>query len=174
MSRTVSITNPTRNAITAVATAPAYFISIAWSTPSYLTTGPTTPWNGYNWLTEAVTVSGLSWSRDGTQVGTLRIVNNDQRYSALVMVEGVADVAINIWAYDQSATAVGDPLKVFSGVGGRAEFDDDTVTISLRSSKAGVSFSPRTRISPAGGFNHLPPRGTEIPWGSTKYVLEGR
>jgi hypothetical protein len=155
-------------------TKPAYLIHINWSTPVYLTTGATLAWGGSNWTSEVVDLSGLDWSGEGLAGATLRLGNNDQRYSALVLAEGVADVEVAVYAYDQAATAAGDPVCVFTGVGGRVTLDDDAVTVALRANKARALMCPRTRVSPASGFNHLPPRGTVIMWGSQRYVLEGR
>ena len=169
-----SLSSPTSAAVGAVVTRPAYLIQINWSTVSRLTTGATLDWNGYTWSSEDVDLSGLQWGNEGLKGATLRLGNNDQRYSALVLNEGVADVAVAVYAYDQAATATGDPVKVFSGVGGKVDLDDDRVTIALRATKSRALTCPRTRISPANGFNHLPPRGTVIMWGAQRYVLEGR
>jgi hypothetical protein len=169
-----SLSSPTGAAVGAIVTQPAYLIQINWSTVSRLTTGATLTWGGYSWLSESVALSGLQWGKDGLQSATLRLGNNDQRYSALALNEGVADVPIVVYAYDQAATAAGDPVKVFEGVGGKVDLNDDTVTITLRTAKARALTCPRTRVSPANGFNHLPPRGTVIMWGTQRYVLEGR
>lgn len=169
-----ALTPATAAALGLPTTQPAYLVAIDWSTPAHLTTGVTLTWNGITWAAEDADLSGLDWGSDGLNDATLRLGNNDQRYSALVLAEGVADVPIVAYAYDQAATSAGDPVKVFEGVGGAVSLDDDTVTITLRTAKARALTCPRTRISPANGFNHLPPRGTVIMWGSQRYVLEGR
>lgn len=166
-----SLSSPTGSAVGASGTAPAYLIQINWSTISRLTTGATLTWGGYSWLSESANLSGLQWSRDGLQGATLRLGNDDQRYSALAL-GATAGVAVAIYAYDQAATAAGDPVKVFDGYCGKVDLDDDGVTIALRTD--GGLKCPRTRVSPASGFNHLPPRGTVIMWGTQRYVLEGR
>lgn len=169
-----ALTPETATALGLPTTQPAYLIQINWSTVSRLTTGATLDWGGYTWLAEDAELSGLDWGSDGLNGATLRLGNSDQRYSALVLNEGVADVPIVVYAYDQAATAAGDPVKVFEGVGGKVDLDDDRVIIALRAIKARALTCPRTRVSPASGFHHLPPRGAVIMWGSQRYVLEGR
>jgi hypothetical protein len=170
VSRTLS--SPSTAAVGAIVTRPAYLIQINWATVSRLTTGETLTWGGYTWTSENVALSGLQWGSDGLQGATLRLGNSNQRYSALVLNGATAGVGVTIYAYDQAATAAGDPVSVFSGYCGKVDLDDDNVTIALRTD--GGLKCPRTRVSPANGFNHLPPRGTVIMWGSQRYVLEGR
>jgi hypothetical protein len=167
-----SLSSPSIAALGAIVTQPAYLIQINWSTVSRLTTGATLTWGGYSWLSESVALSGLQWGKDGLQGATLRLGNNDQRYSALTLNNATAGVSAVVYAYDQAATAAGDPVKVFDGYCGKVDLDDDSVTIALRTD--GALTCPRTRVSPANGFNHLPPRGTVIMWGAQRYVLEGR
>jgi hypothetical protein len=167
------LTAQTTAALALPGTKPAYLLALYWSTPVYLTTGAGLTWNGQTWLAEIAELSSLQWSNDGLQGASLRLGNSDQRYSALALAEGVADVRVLVYAYDQTATATGDPVCVFDGRGGQLALDDDYVTIALRVNKARALFCPRLRISPASGFNHLPPRGTTIVWGQQQSTLRG-
>ena len=50
--------------------------------------------------------------------------------------------------------------------------NDDAVTIDLV--PVGALKSPRLRVTPANGFNHLPADGETIRWGTQRYVLSRR
>ena len=168
MSRT--LTQPTIDATALYGTRPAYFIQINWTTVVRLTTGVSTSWNGEPWVEGAVELSGLSWRVGSLQSATITLNNMAQEYGALALGEGVADVPVTIWAYDQTATAIGDPVKVFSGVGNKCALNDNTIVIEL--APPGALKSPRLRVTSANGFNHLPVG--VIRWGSQRYVLSSR
>ena len=173
MSRTVS--SPTSTAIGGTSTKPAYLIQINWSAVTRLTTADASlSWNGYVWAPADVMVSGLKWEKTGTQTGSLTLGNSNQQFSALALNQGVADVAVTIWAYDRSATATGDPVKVFDGVGGRLNANEDVITFALTTQRSGALKCPRMRITAGNGFNLLPAAGSTLRWGAQKYVLTSR
>ena len=173
MSRTLS--TATDAAVAATTTQPGYLVHIAWSTPSRLTSGRSPlNWNGYVWLATDIRVDGLKWDKAGQQTGSLTLGNSEQQFSALALNEGVADVPVSIWAYDRSATAAGDPVLVFSGVGGKLAANDDRLTLELTTQRSRALKCPRMRITAANGFNYLPVAGSSIRWGNERYVLRPR
>ncbi|MBK7082347.1 MAG: hypothetical protein IPH55_17020 [Betaproteobacteria bacterium] len=170
-----TLSTPTGNAVSATSTRPAYLVEIHWSTITRLTTGgEALTWNGYVWAPADVTLTGLRWENAGLLSASLLLGNANQQFSALALNEGVADTSILVYAYDQSATATGDPVKVFDGVGGRCSLDDDAVTIELTTQRVRALKSPRQRITRAAGYSLLPAAGTVIRWGNNRYVLTGR
>jgi hypothetical protein len=170
-----SPSTPTGNAIAAATTRPGYLVQIGWSTVTRITSSDASlTWNGFVWVPASVALSGLRWDNSGLQSATLRLGNTDQAYSALALNEGVADIAIVAYAYDQSATATADPIKVFDGVGGRLTADDNSVTIELTTLRSRALKSPRQRITRAAGYSLLPAPGTVVRWGSENYTLRRR
>ncbi len=170
-----SVSTPTGNAIAAAATAPAYLVQIGWSTVTRITSdGQPLTWNGYVWVPAAIEIDGLRSDSAGQQAAVLRLGNANQQWSALALNEGVSDIAIAIWGYDRSAVAAGDPVLVFSGVGGRCSADEDSITIELATQRAATLKSPRERIARGAGYSLLPAPGTVIRWGNQRYVLAAR
>ncbi len=170
-----TLSTPTGNAVAATSTRPAYLVEIHWSTITRLTTGSDAlTWNGYVWAPAEVDLTGLRWENAGLLSASLMLGNANQQFSALALNEGVADTSIVVYAYDQSATAAGDPVKVFDGVGGRCSLDDDAVTIELTTQRVRALKSPRQRITRAAGYSLLPAAGTVIRWGNNRYVLTGK
>lgn len=170
-----SVSTPTGNAIASQATAPAYLVQIGWSTVARLTSdGEPLTWNGYVWVPADITCNGLRTDSGGGQGAVMRLGNASQQWSALALNEGVSDVPVSIWAYDRAATATGDPVLVFSGVGGRCSADDDTVAIDLATQRAATLKSPRQRITRSAGYSLLPAPGTVIRWGNQRYILRRR
>lgn len=170
-----TLSTPTGNAVVATSTRPAYLLEIHWSTITRLTTGgEALTWNGYIWAPADVELTGLRWENAGLLAASLRLGNANQQFSALALNEGVADVSILVYAYDQSATATGDPVKVFDGVGGSCALDDDAVTIELTTQRVRALKSPRQRITRAAGYSLLPAAGTVIRWGNRRYVLTSK
>jgi hypothetical protein len=150
-------------------------VQIGWSTVTRLTTADTVVnWGGYLWLPGPVVLSGLSWNNSGIQTARLDLGNANQAFSALALNEGVADISIVVYAYDQSAVAAGDPVKVFDGVGGRLAADDNSVSIELSTQRSRALKSPRQRITRAGGYSLLPAPGTVVRWGNERYILRRR
>jgi hypothetical protein len=173
MARTLSI--GTAAAVAETGTAPAYLVQIGWSAVSRLTTADTVlSWSGYIWLPGPVTLSGLAWGNSGLQTARLTLGNTDQAFSALALNEGVADLSVVVYAYDRSATAAGDPVKIFDGVGGRLSADDNSVQIELSTQRARALKSPRHRVTRGAGYSLLPAPGTVVRWGNERYVLTRR
>ncbi len=170
-----SVSTPTGNAIAAATTAPAYLVQIGWSTVTRITSAPDPlTWNSAVWVPADIGLTGVGSESAARQSASLRLGNAQQQWSALALNEGVADVPVSVWAYDRSATASGDPVLVFAGVGGRCSLDDDNVTIELATQRAVTLKSPRQRITRAAGYSLLPAAGTVIRWGNERYVLRRR
>lgn len=172
----LTVSTPTANAIAARNTRPGYLVEIRWATVSRLTTGDDLLWNGYVWVAAEIDVQNLRWSQQGLVSATVKLGNALQQWSALALNEGVAKVPVKIWAFDQSATATGDPVLRLDGEGGALiSVDDDAIVFGVASKKARSLKSPRFRIISANGFSQLPVAGATFRWGNERYVLrQGR
>lgn len=162
----------TQSEVSQPVTQPGYLVEIFFSVANRLSTRGDITWNGYTWVSSDVRITGLSWDGSADQKGTLQLGNTDNAFGSLVLNEGVADRAINIYQFYGAAPAAGDPVFVFSGVGDAAEIYPDKVSITLTSAASKTLASPRNFITKANGFNHLPAAGVHIPWNGEMYRLE--
>ena len=167
-----ALSTPTANAVAARSTAPGYLVQIGWTPTVRLSTLGDLTWNGAVWVAADIAVQGLRWAQAGTVTGTLRLGNSTAQYSAYALNQGVAGVAIRVWALDRNATATGDPVAVFDGEGGSLNLDEDAISIEIASRKARALKAPRVRIIAANGFSQLPVAGSTFRWGGQRYVLQ--
>lgn len=165
--RTLSGTLATELGLTI--TRPGYLVSIAFGTPLYLSTLGDLSFNGRTWVGADVKVSGLRTDEKSQQSGTISFGNMNLAYGSLVLNEGVADRAIEI--YSVWAGAPADAMLEFSGTGDSADVGE-RVTITLSQSKSRVLYSPRRFIGASTGFNTLLPNGTTIKIGQQSYILK--
>lgn len=152
-------------------TRPGWLVEIAFSSIVRLSSLGEVSWNGQVWSGgRTVAVEGLTWSLDATP--RLIVGNADQMMGALVANQKVADRPVRIWTVYAGATASGDPLQGFDGVGDKATVGEKEVAITLARSGSRTLYSPRKRIGPETGFNVLMPAGTSITLGAATYVIE--
>lgn len=169
-----TLSSNTNTAIAAPVTQPAYLVEMLFpGSPLRMnTTANTVNYASNIFIPYDVKVQGLTWENAGAQKGKLIIGNTDLTAGALVLAQGVADVTINIWAFWAAATSSGDPVQVFSGAGDDADIMPNAVMISLVPSNQKGLFSPRRRITPEQGFNHLPAPHTQYNWNGQIFILE--
>lgn len=166
MSRT--LTSALTTEIGKAVTLPAYFVEIVFATPVRLSSRGTIAWGGNSWTSWDIRIGGLG--QDGgnsTQSGTLMLGNTDLTLSALVLVEGVADRAINIWKFYGDAPGASDPVQIFAGVGDDASIDADSgvVVINVRQQSGRTAYAPRLYCTKEQGFSYLPAEGAVVTWG---------
>lgn len=149
-------------------TRPGYLVSIAFSTPVYLSTLGDITWNGHDWLATDLRVQGLAVDERGAQNGTLSLGNADLAFGTLVLSEGVAERAIVVYAV---WAGVVEPITLFSGYGDGCEVGD-RVSIDLAVTSRGATFSPRRFINAASGFATLIPAGTTLAGAAGSVTLE--
>jgi hypothetical protein len=169
MSRTVTAAVEAR--IVEPGTKPGYFIQIGF--PSgivrHCTRKQSETWNSLVWVGAAVKVSGIEGSGQHAQ---LEYFDADAAMRTLILADGINDRAVTIWKYYAGALAAGDPVLVFEGVGDGAAIRQGKVSIGLARTGSRTLMSPRSRIGPATGFNHLPPEGTIVHWYGRAIRLE--
>lgn len=149
-------------------TAPGYLVRIAFAIPVYLSTLGDIEWDGNTWLAADVRVAGLSIGERPGQRARLSIGNADRVMGALVLGEGVAERAIDIWAV---WSGVVEPIHLFSGVGDEAQVAE-RVDIALVGEHQRTAFLPRRFINAASGFRTLLPAGTVVRIGQQTIRLE--
>ena len=165
---------PTATGTSAPVTLPGYLVEIDFATPIYLSSRGNLTWNGQSWIAWDVRITGLGI--DGaasSQNGNLTLGNTDYTIGALVLQQGAAGQVVKVWKFYGEAPAAADPVLVFAGVADAAAIDPDngTVTMTLQQEGGITQFSPRTYITYASGFSHIPPSGTVIHWNGDTFTL---
>ncbi len=165
MSRTLS--SGTTTELAKAVTLPGYFVEILFATPLRLSSRATLTWSGNTWITWNVRVEGLSADAgSSTQDGKIVLGDTDNTIAALVLAEGIAGRAINVWKFYGTAPGTTDPVALFAGVGDEAslEPDDGRLTITLAQQGGSTLFSPRRYITKAEGFSIVPAEGALLTW----------
>ena len=172
MTRTLSTALSTAVGLDVVS--PGYLVEVAFASPLRVSSRGTLSWSGNSWTAWDVRVQGLSVEAGGaTANGTLVLGNADYTISALVLSEGVANRAVNVWAFYGEAPATADPVQIFAGVADDVQIDPTrgVVTLQLVQANAAALFAPRFYITPESGFSHLPAPGTVIDWDGERYQI---
>lgn len=143
-------------------TSPLYLVQLSFATTTlrYSSFGTLT-WRGLTWLGRNLTVSGLG--SDGAP--SVEVFDADATLRTLILSDGIADRPVDIWSADQRALGAGDPVLLFSGVGGALRWAGGRVSLSTARANARSSLCPRTRMTPETGYNFLAPAGYEFRWG---------
>lgn len=152
-------------------TRPGYLIEIQYSTVLRLSTLGDISWNSYSWAGADAVVSNLSQDGKGFAAAALAVGNTDLVMGALVLNNGANDVPVNIWAVYAGATALADPVQVFSGVTNGASIAADKVQFQLVAQGRQTLESPRVFISQLSGFSFLKPAGSTVPVGGETFTL---
>lgn len=167
MSRPLDADNT--SAISAIVTAPRWFVEMGFSTPVRLTSGDAITWadGGGNYASADLSV------RLNSQP-SLSIFNDGAQYGALFLLESAAGLSVKIWkAYEMAGATSSlaghtEPVLVFEGEMGETSIGDRVVVQCRQSAPL---FSPRSYVS-APTFNHLPQAGTVIEMPQQKITLE--
>jgi len=173
MSRT--LTGAMTTAVAAPVTLPGYLVKVDFTSPLRLSSRGTLTWTGASWAAWFIRISGLGIDgQRSSQNGRLTLGNTDYTLGALILSEGIAGRAVNIWKFYGEAPADADAVLAFSGVadGMSCEPDSGTVTIDLQQSGGATLYCPRTYINRASGHNFAPAAGTLIQWNNETYRLE--
>lgn len=152
-------------------TKPGYLVSIGFSTTTYISSIGTLDWGGHTWIGDDIRVEGLTREQTVAKSARISIGNLESTYTALVLLQGVADKAVKI--YTIYAGAPTETVLEFSGAGDSAEIGD-RIVINLVGETTRNAFAPRRRIGPAVGVNQILPVNTVIDLGGTglPYILE--
>jgi hypothetical protein len=153
-------------------TSPGFLVRLGFDTPLHLSTMADVTWNGQLWVAAPVDVEDLAYDGSGTGSGSLILGNTDNVFGALVLNEGAAGIAVQIYAAYAGLDDLADVELVFDGETNGADIDATAVCQQLLSESVATASSPRVFINAAAGFNHLQPAGTQVFWGTETFTLE--
>ena len=172
MART--LTGTVTTAVGAAVTRPGYLVQIDFTSPLRLSSRGDVSWNSLSWGAWDVRITGLAIDGAASaQDGSLVLGNTDYTVGALVLGEGIAGRAVNVWKIYGETPALTDPVLVFSGVADGAAINPDggDVTIGLQQAGGVTLYCPRTYINRASGFSWIPADGTLIQWNGETFRL---
>lgn len=150
---------------------PCHFVRIDWATiTSYLCSHSTRSWAGQTWIGADVAIRFDSNARPTD----ITLADYDAAYRTLVLASGATDRRVRVWQGYVDALDAADPVLLFDGYADGAEIASGKITISVDYPQTGRAFSPRERIGPRIGVNHLAAVGETIRWGSTTITLDPR
>lgn len=161
--------------IARVVTTPGYFVEVLFTTPLRFSSRGQINWGGQVWLARDVNVQNIAFDAAGSvQNGTIELGDTDGALAAVLLAQGVADKAVNVWAFYTDAPGVDDPELIFAGSGDGWSLTEAArkVVLTVRQFKASTSSAPRVRITPERGFNFLPVPGTTLNWAGEVFSLE--
>lgn len=162
--RTVSAALDAR--LSAKSTDPCYFVELAMSTITLrYCSYDTVVWNSLSWEGKNITVSGIG----SGSVPTLTIFDEDAALRTLMLTDSMADRPLKVWHGDIDTiigSPQGDPVLLFSGVGGAMSWAKGRVTLRGARANSRSTLCPRTRMTAETGYNFLAPKGTEFQWGN--------
>ena len=167
-----TVTAAVTSDLAAAVTRPGYLIEIAFAAAARFSTRGAITWSGQPWAPYDVRVAGLEADvTTANQGGTLVFGNADLAFSAFILAEGVSGRACRIWKITSDAPALADPILIFDGVCDGATIDDQgRAAITLQRTSSTI-FCPRSYMTQAAGFSHLPVAGQVLHWGGETLTL---
>lgn len=152
-------------------TSPLYLVELQFTTPVYLSSGEQYTWDGKVWKSAPIEIGSINTSPSGDQSTSMRLANHDRVYGALMMQHRLERVPVRIWLVDVEDTQY-PPELMIAGVLDGAQIGD-SVQASVIAHTVEYGGSPRIICAPP-LMNHLPKPGTELSWGTVKYVINSR
>jgi hypothetical protein len=126
------------------------------------------------YLEGAITVGKFRWGPDGTQSGTISLLNENNAASALILSNTIQDIPITIYeVYATGPSSNSDPTIVVTGVMSGSSLNPKEAVVQVLTSKGDTEFVPSAFYTIEEGYNWLPPVGTVVQWNGEKYVLQG-
>ena len=118
-------------------------------------------------------VGTFTWTPDGTQKGRVKLYNENNNASALILNEGVNDIPITIWlTYLIAGGGNTTPTPYCLGAMNGGSLNATELTIDVMSTKSAAQFLPNRYYSLDQGFNHMPVDGSIITWAGQKFELQ--
>jgi hypothetical protein len=155
MSRSVSAAIQT--GLDAHVNVPVYLVEVLLDTPLYWTTSDAVTWDSHSWI-----ATGLSVDQITESGGRLRVRNDNNSGSALVLNNTLRDTEFRVYLYYNT-----DAVEVFRGYGGGATITAMHTVINLHANRAARTKAPRGRIAlPV--FTYLPKPGDVLVWGDER------
>lgn len=155
-------------------TTPRYLVQLGYVPALYLSTSGNQTWNGQTWTANGIRVDDILFLAGGVQSAHITLPNTDNSAGALILTDGIDDIACDIWELRGAGPhAVDDVIHVFSGV--LDSVDEVTVTHARLSA---VTDSVRLARAPRLLFdqfcNFIPAPGSTLTWAALQFKLERR
>lgn len=139
---------------------PAWLVEALLTPPLYWSTQDGVTWNDKTWTRVGLEIQGPSETG-----AVIKIRNDDNSGSALVLNNLLRDIEFRIYLYYNGAA-----IEMFRGYGSDSSLGKMAVTINLLPNRAINAKVPRKRLA-APTFTHLPKLGEVIRWGTESYKV---
>ena len=155
-------------------TRPVYLVKMLFPDRTvYLSTGPQITFNSDIYLEGQVSVETVEWSSDGSQSGTLVLLNEGNAASALMLAGTVNDVIVEVYqTYLKAGGGNTVPQLYIKGSMDGADIGASSSVVNIRSTTGQTAFVPNRYHTAAEGFNWLPIDGEIIIWGEEVFILQ--
>ena len=141
----------------------------------YVSTNIQITFEGNTYIEGQVTVGNFQWTSDGVQLGTIRLSNEANAASALVLGSTINDIGVEIYkTYLISGGGNTHPSLYVRGVMDGATIEPDESTVTIVSTTARQAFLPNRYHTVAEGFSWLPVEGEVVTWGTEVFLLQSR
>jgi len=147
--------------VAATATKPGYLIEIVLSTTYRFSTRGLIDWDGSLWSPGDVRVSGMAVDASQPTSSASILIAATMSWASIAHSNTIPGAAIRVWQfYGDTDPAASETVLLFDGVGDSASINDaGAVTITLTQAGGATLYLPRTYMTTANGFNHLPKDG---------------
>lgn len=166
MSRTLGGTLGTT--VAATATKPGYLIEIVLSTTYRYSTRGLINWDIYSFSPGDVRVSGMAVDASQPTSSASLLIAAAMSWASIARSETIPGAEVRVWQfYGDTDPDVDEVVLLFDGVGDSVSINDaGSVTITLTQAGGATLYLPRTYMTPAAGFNHLPKDGQLVTFNS--------
>jgi len=154
-------------------TRPVYLVKMLFpAATTFMSTGPQITFSSDIYIEGQISVLTVEWNADGGQSGVLRLSNENNAASALLLTGTVNGVLVEVYkTYLISGGGNTAPEMYIKGTMDGADIGADSSTVNILSTTSKTAFVPNRYHTAAEGFNWLPIDGEIITWGDEVFVL---
>ncbi len=155
-------------------TRPVYLVKMLFpAATTFMSSGPQITFDSDIYIEGQISVETVEWNADGGQSGVLRLSNENNAASALLLAGTVNDVIVEVYlTYLISGGGNTAPEMYIKGSMDGAEIEADSATVNILSTTSQTAFIPNRYHTAAEGFNWLPVDGEIITWGEEVFILK--
>jgi hypothetical protein len=137
-----------------------------------MSTGPQITFENDVYIEGQVSVSTFKWDEAGRQNGSIRLSNEGNSASALILNSTTNDIGIEIYAtYLIAGGGNTDPQLYVRGVMDGGDIQPNEAIVNVVSTTSQTAFLPNRYHTIDEGFNYLPIEGEVIIWGEEVFEL---
>lgn len=155
-------------------TRPVYLVKMLFpSATTFMSTGPQITFGSDIYIEGQISVETVEWDADGAQSGVLRLSNEGNAASALLLAGTINDIIVEVYqTYLLAGGGNTAPQMYIKGSMDGASIGASSSTVNILSTTGKTSFVPNRYHTAAEGFNWLPIDGEIIIWGEEVFVLK--